>query len=1003
MFELTGVSLHNWYLVDALDIPIQGHTAIIGQTGAGKSSVLDAIQTIISGNNKNVIELNAAAGETRGRTVKEYISGVVSDFNDGQPQRKNCESTIALKFFDREKGKNISIGLFFTISDYERVEKTKRFIIEDYDFQISNFIRDKKVFSHKEMKDKIEHTHKMQVFDNSSKYVQRYLEITRPILTPDSKHFLRSFSNTLQAREISNPTLFVTRFLLEPSNIDIRSAKESIKIWRDLNIEVEETESKVNELNAIHNFYFSGFQRELNSLIQKKQQRMDALNKIEIEKDVLLKNLRNSSILIQEIKSKKETLSKEMEEIINYEKTKEKRESIKRTLNHFLKDEIDLIEEGEDFSINFKDKSQILNREMLEIREKILNLDDKIGGDLFKIKKEHKEDVRLSDYCNKFITELKKHNIKYDLALNHIFITNGDWKNAIENMLNLNKEALIIPNINEQKIATDILINHKNTLFNCRIIKPNLVKNKIDIKNSILRYCEFTNETVETFVTNLIGHYQTVSSFEELKKYDFSVTMNSLSSNKNFIRVLRNSSAQLQMKLSDESLSKKDREEASNRINQNELLRKQFITRLNHLENEKRKLDNIINNIDMINDNISMLQQISISEFSLEQTNEIKFHLEKITEEENKVKVDILIIEKDIEVIERKRAEFNNQNLSDEDEQINKLNEILLIKNDAKFIENLKRTSQINDIQNANNKLLEFCQKWMETGLFAENKSDFDRFKWVTSTLEYLKNNQLIKYKDKLKEAYREMTSIIKSGLILKLGDNFDYLERQLISVNEKLHQHSFVGQKYTFKKSVKPEMKKIVELISQISCNKERLILESIEDFDEIINPLLDEDSKIDQFEDYRNYFTYEMYVEYEDKENKKVLSSPFSEIMGKLSGGQRQAPYYVAIAASMVNTYYPKSKGEDLGEGMGLLVFDEAFNKLDIPNTQKLMNLFKDLNLQVIVAAPEEKRSSLIESVDSIINVNRIPSTGNIFIDPISIGEKTKEEMKKQNPIYS
>mgnify|MGYP007057113595 CR=1 FL=1 len=30
------------------------------------------------------------------------------------------------------------------------------------------------------------------------------------------------------------------------------------------------------------------------------------------------------TILIQEIKSKKETLSKEMEEIINYEKTKEK-------------------------------------------------------------------------------------------------------------------------------------------------------------------------------------------------------------------------------------------------------------------------------------------------------------------------------------------------------------------------------------------------------------------------------------------------------------------------------------------------------------------------------------------------------------------------------------------------------------------------------------------------------------------------------------------------------
>src|SRR5690606_38524473 len=60
MYKLTRVSLHNWYLVDALDIEIHGSTAIIGQTGAGKSSVLDAIQTALSGNNRNVIELNAA-------------------------------------------------------------------------------------------------------------------------------------------------------------------------------------------------------------------------------------------------------------------------------------------------------------------------------------------------------------------------------------------------------------------------------------------------------------------------------------------------------------------------------------------------------------------------------------------------------------------------------------------------------------------------------------------------------------------------------------------------------------------------------------------------------------------------------------------------------------------------------------------------------------------------------------------------------------------------------
>jgi uncharacterized protein YPO0396 len=202
--------------------------------------------------------------------------------------------------------------------------------------------------------------------------------------------------------------------------------------------------------------------------------------------------------------------------------------------------------------------------------------------------------------------------------------------------------------------------------------------------------------------------------------------------------------------------------------------------------------------------------------------------------------------------------------------------------------------------------------------------------------------------------------------------------------------------------------MSPVIMIVESLKKNKnfsfeniesDKTLNEGIQFIEDMIS---DENTEMKFFEDYRNYFEFELYIEHEDPKNpSRIVSTPFSSVMGILSGGQRQAPYYVAIAASMVNTYYPKSSDNDF-EGMGILAFDEAFNKLDIPNTQRLMSLFKNLGLQVIVAAPEEKRSSLIESVDSIISVSRIPGTDNVFIDSVKIGKKAKKEMLEQNPIH-
>lgn len=120
---------------------------------------------------------------------------------------------------------------------------------------------------------------------------------------------------------------------------------------------------------------------------------------------------------------------------------------------------------------------------------------------------------------------------------------------------------------------------------------------------------------------------------------------------------------------------------------------------------------------------------------------------------------------------------------------------------------------------------------------------------------------------------------------------------------------------------------------------------------------------------------------------------------MLGKLSGGQREAPYYVAIAASMVSVYYPGGRAGDT-DGMGLVLFDEAFKNLDAKNTLALLNLYRELGLQLVVAAREMNRAIFLEGMDTIVTVARQPGTVDVYLDVMQPGPRARAAMRAANP---
>src|SRR5512136_1786213 len=96
MKRLTRIRLVNWHLFENTTITCQGSTYFIGVNGAGKSTILDAVQFALVGGQRDV-RFNQAALVGSKRTLASYVRGELG--TEGQRfLRGDATGVIALEF-----------------------------------------------------------------------------------------------------------------------------------------------------------------------------------------------------------------------------------------------------------------------------------------------------------------------------------------------------------------------------------------------------------------------------------------------------------------------------------------------------------------------------------------------------------------------------------------------------------------------------------------------------------------------------------------------------------------------------------------------------------------------------------------------------------------------------------------------------------------------------------------------------------------------------------------
>ena len=232
-------------------------------------------------------------------------------------------------------------------------------------------------------------------------------------------------------------------------------------------------------------------------------------------------------------------------------------------------------------------------------------------------------------------------------------------------------------------------------------------------------------------------------------------------------------------------------------------------------------------------------------------------------------------------------------------------------------------------------------------------------------------------YQSKLAEAQRQAEDQFKSHFMHKMREAILEARREFDRINSALHNFPFSDDRYRFEVRASDKYKQFYDCIMDDALAERESLFALPDDeratalqslFEQLIRG--DADTQ-EEFTDYRRYLDFDIVVTSQGAQYK------FSKVLREKSGGETQTPFYIIILAAF-NQLYTN------GKTMRLVVFDEAFNKMDEQRIRTSLRLIKKLNLQLIAAVPDEKLQHMAPEATTTLLVGRTQYT--CFVDMLA-----------------
>ena len=266
-----------------------------------------------------------------------------------------------------------------------------------------------------------------------------------------------------------------------------------------------------------------------------------------------------------------------------------------------------------------------------------------------------------------------------------------------------------------------------------------------------------------------------------------------------------------------------------------------------------------------------------------------------------------------------------------------------------------------------------------DLGLTAVHNEKYD------ALLESLRETELPSFMQKIDEAIGRAQQEFKDDFISKLKSNIDTVNRQIDALNASLKSIRFGKDHYRFE--VKPDdfHRKYYDMImddmlmSGFNLFSSDFQSRHKEVLDDLFKKIVDVgetgisaaeraelEKNIEKYTDYRTYLAFDLIVTDENG-----VKSHLSKMLNKKSGGETQTPFFISVLASFHRLYALGDKRRE--DTMRLIIFDEAFSKMDHERIEESLKLLRDMKFQALISAPTGKIANIAPFADKTLCVLR------------------------------
>lgn len=232
-------------------------------------------------------------------------------------------------------------------------------------------------------------------------------------------------------------------------------------------------------------------------------------------------------------------------------------------------------------------------------------------------------------------------------------------------------------------------------------------------------------------------------------------------------------------------------------------------------------------------------------------------------------------------------------------------------------------------------------------------------------------NVKIEEVKNQIDVKSKELESAFMTDFVGELNESIQKAQDEIEIINRELKSIPFGQDTYRFKMEPRPDRDTFFRIRRKLGDYMEspEVYMNSNRDDEEMEHYIRDFMDRIlaeedeSEYTDYRKYFTYDM--EITSHQGVSVARSSLSRKQGSASNGEKQTPYFIILAASLMQ-FYPR---DSICERLAFI--DEAFSALSQERIEQMVKYLEENHFQVIYAAPPEKIGSIGEHVSTTVTL--------------------------------